>query len=210
MGSGIEIYNNSNTLQITDMFNNLQFISKGTVGNGGSVTTLLNEILAFRCDDGHWFSIFPDKSFTSTTVTTPISSNGTVYWYKFGFTNNLTGNHFEVRKSDGTIAFSDSSHYMKVLDSKAGLKNGTDYTHALYPQATTPYTSEKKVGVVAGILSSYLFFQDMGRTSTVTRLMFLFNSSLLSSSYVNYDVTSQSFPQISNSYNYLVIDVTNL
>jgi len=149
MSAGIEVYNNSGVLQITDQFKNLQFREKDTVSltneNLGtsdwySADIILSDTQEFLCFNVNTIDVpvllygrtfLRDnvlRSRIATKVAPGTTPNVSVNYYRFGYATVPRGNFFEVRNASGEMVFSDAARFMQVI---AG-RNGTETREIAY------------------------------------------------------------------------------
>ncbi len=156
MGPGIQIYNNSGGLQITDTFKNLQFVRKGsvTIPNNWlrpytSIQFSPGELVAFRIESASKDDYCSIRSGSSDGLVTFTGYPGkTLEYYAFSYKKIPTGNYFEVRNLLGEVVFSDAAHFMKVLDAKRGTTL-VDY-HNQGIVGNTIHDPNKKTAVLLG------------------------------------------------------------
>ncbi len=236
MGSGIEIYNYDNILQITDKFTNIQFIEKTTVtlltritsyyANGVdryyanvTLTALDKEMYAIRCDNGKFINWSGSRTILGSGNYGPLTLNirgerdAIVTVYRFSYASIPSGNYFEVRNENGNIVFSDNAKFMKVIDSKSGLR--TRPTPIGVPLITTSHSSNILTAVSSGYYTWEVDYDDYSFLGASRRQSFTFNPTETIYSFENYFVADSPNYHYDRrtfdlNYQYIVLDVTGL
>jgi len=234
MTSGLVVYNDTNNLQITDSFKNLQFLYKGTTAPDTKVYFNINDIIAFNCADGNWVGMwinYKDTSFPYPRTDTglPRSDGGTqkcclfrgsstITYYVFGFDVVSSGHYFEVKNSVGEVVFSDSEKFMKVIASCAGQDGGNTASPATCHNRifnTTAIPLNTTPAVIPGLRCWNTGWGSAGGDKTGhDHHMYEFQNGAVNSLYKNMrtEYFGEAYARASRNifYNYLLIDVTNL
>lgn len=190
-------------------------------------TAQSNMLYAYRCNNGKFVQCMLLIGRYSPYIGSPIltisgEQGAEVTIYFFDYKTVSSGQHFEVRNSDGNVVFSDQGKFMKVLSSIQGTR--TRPTTVGSTLNTTTHSSSVTAAVSAGCLSwevnipSEGFPANAGYTG-VRAQAFTFESSQIVSTYQVFFDDSSWTSQVSSSwywtnyavnYQYLVLDVTGL
>ncbi|TDJ77236.1 hypothetical protein E2H86_08625 [Pseudomonas putida] len=146
--AGLQVFNNSNILQIDSKYRNYSFYTKGTLvtsaagglGGQGSVTITgrTYPVIAFRSTSGMVGIHSVTRSGTSYTVLFQGNSRTAAleYWvFDVPPTSSIAGAGLEVYTETGALAFSSAFKYMNVIGNVSGRMQiggsaGFDYSSA--------------------------------------------------------------------------------
>lgn len=231
MPAGIEIYNNSGILQITDKFRNLQYLDKIVeVRQAGSyylfdVQVGAEELVAFRVSPST-VTISPIyRGLTGHLIfrVTPVNITATIELFRFGFVEAPPPQNsgLEIYTEEGKLVFSSGLKYMKVVGHEIGTYNNQSLL------SVTNHSADIKAAVLIGSRYAFVFqiveyIQSQEYWDIVTGWSgqgFTFNTDNVTTKDVDEGTYFSSstdggyganYIQAENrDWNFLVIDVTN-
>lgn len=234
MAAGLQIYNDANTIQITEAFSTFQFIAKGTVnpgtanypigssaypgGFGVTLTFAIGEIIAIKTTTGNWCAAWVTNYIDNSLQNIRFIGSDTITYYRFSYGSGIisAGNNFEVYDGSGIRIFSDAELSLKILQGVSGSFTGS-WGRSSNNQlvSTINYDSSKVPAVVLGdSCRAYGYNSSVGYIF-LQELVFNFNSSgtlTAITKIVENQNTGYSLQAIMRYvyYNFLVVDVSNL
>lgn len=215
MSAGIQIINDSGTIQITESYNNLQLVEKATVSTPCTLYFGKDDIIAFRSSSG-WATVFLNPIIIGELKKYNFrSSSGSITYYRFSHNSNIEGHFFEVYNATGGIVFSDGCSHMKVLGQSSGSYVGGKSTTAGATITSFSHSTSKTTAIIAGSVSFAMYWANSNNQhpTTIMQQAFSFNFGSIISLYSimeNNNYGSESTRYGVPYYDFLVIDVTNL
>lgn len=224
MPAGIEIYNDNGYLQITDSYRNLQCTGKGTV-KGYTDLYLPSDTLyyAFNCSTSRVGILYSNWDTTNNAhrvkFATTDNSDAMVTYYTFSYpTPIFSKGMFEVYDANSNLVFSDNGRYMKVIDSRSGTLNDSQFYKAesltggiTIESINTPFG--RTTAILPGLLPYRYRVPNAPTGLAIWGAGFTFNNgSILFQTCCNMVI----FPSMDGyfsenpNYNFLVLDVTGL
>lgn len=223
MSTGIQIFNQTNQLQITDSYKNLQFLRKGSITNWNDYQATfslpMSEVVAFRTNNSDFFWVGANGRTVNNGVARYelVQGNGNVDYYVFGYANNPAGQYFEVRTPSGEVAFSDTGKYMKVMAQRQSDSSPIEVatptlwsgnSNSLLRFDTFNFPTSKICAVVPAIniVNNYNFYANS--FEYYPPICFEFRSGQICQEVDHY--YSWGGGNVSLAHSYLAIDVTGL
>ena len=224
MTAGIQIFNDSGYIQITESYRNMQYIGKGTIASFTDLLLPTNVLhIAFRCATSRVGVIYNgvDASTGQVRVRFATPTVGTVVtYYMFGYPTTKSGSMFEIYDGSGRLVFSDNNTYMKVLASQAGsITEANIYSGFSTSEGNTVATVATTAGLTTAVLlGSFISKLRVPVNSpagiAIWGMAFTFNATSILAQTVFHYMTSppadDNYWSVNLDYNFLVIDVTNL
>lgn len=234
MAAGITVYNDTNTVQISENLGTFQFLGKGTVnpgtpqypigsssypgGFGVTLTFAIGEIIAIKTTTGHWCSAWVTNYIDNSVQNIRFIGSDTITYYRFGYGTGIipSGHSFEVYDGSGVLIFSDTEKSLKVLQGLSGYYSGL-WGRGNNDQLinTINYDSNKSPAIVLGDSCraygyngsvGYIFLQELAFNFNSSGVITTLNK-IVENVNTGYDLqVVMKYPY----YNYLVVDVTNL